>query len=58
MANGGLGIRKLTAFNKAFLGTWFWRFGFVIVSKFGEEWMGVGVICWVGVLWTWSLKEY
>ena len=47
--NGGLGIRKLTTFNKALLGKWLWRFGVeetclwrrVVALKFGEEW-GVG----------------
>ena len=46
IANGGLGIRKLTTFNKALLGKWLWRFGKeedrlwrrVVVSKYGEEW--------------------
>ena len=43
--NGGLGIRKLTTFNKALLGKWLWRFGVeetriwrrVVALKFGEE---------------------
>uniref|UniRef100_A0A7N2LG27 COP9 signalosome complex subunit 8 n=1 Tax=Quercus lobata TaxID=97700 RepID=A0A7N2LG27_QUELO len=47
-ANGGLGIRKLTTFNKALLGKWLWRFGVeetrlwrrVVALKFGEEWGG------------------
>ena len=46
MANGSLGIRKLTTFNKALLGKWLWQFGNeetrlwrrVVTSKFGEEW--------------------
>ena len=46
IANGGLGIRKLTTFNKALLGKWLWRFGIkenrlwrrVVALKFGEEW--------------------
>ena len=54
--NGGLGIRKLTTFNKALLGKWLWRFGVeetrlwrrVVALKFGEEW-GVGLPSWVGV---------
>ena len=46
--NGGLGIRKLTTFNKALLGKWLWRFRVeetrlwrrVVALKFGEEWGG------------------
>ena len=45
MANGGLGIRKLTIFNKALLGKWLWHFGAegtrfwrsVVATRFGEE---------------------
>ena len=48
IANGGLGIRKLTTFNKALLGKWFWRFGKeedrlwrkVVASKYREDWGG------------------
>ena len=48
IANGGLGIRKLTTFNKALLRKWLWQFGKeenqlwrrVVASKFGEEWGG------------------
>ena len=48
MAKGGLGIRKLTTFNKALLGKWLWRFGVeenrlwgrVVALKFGEDWGG------------------
>ena len=48
LANGGLGIRKLTTFNKALLGKWLWQFGKeedrlwrrVVASKYGEEWGG------------------
>ena len=48
IANGGLGIRKLTTFNKALLGKWLWRFGKeedrlwrrVVASKYEEEWGG------------------
>ena len=48
IANGGLGIRKLTTFNKALLAKWLWRFGKeedrlcrrVVASKYEEEWGG------------------
>ena len=48
IANGSLGIRKLTTFNKALLGKWLWQFGIeenrlwrrVVALKFGEEWAG------------------
>ena len=49
IANSGLGIRKLTTFNKALLGKCLWCFGIeenrlwrrVVALKFGEEWGGV-----------------
>ena len=59
MAKGGLGIRKLTTFNKALLGKWLWCFGVeenrlwrrVVVGKFGENWGGGGgPLSWEGVL--------
>ena len=48
MANGGLGIWKLTTFNKVLLGKWLWRFRVeetwlwrrVVAMKIGEEYGG------------------
>ena len=48
IAYSGLGIRKLTTFNKALLGKWLWHFRMeetwlwrrVVATKFGEEWEG------------------
>ena len=50
IANGGMGIRKLTTFNKALLEKWLWCFGIeenrlwrrVVAGKFGEEFGGGG----------------
>ena len=54
IANSGLGIRKITTFNKALLGKWLWWFGKeedqwwrrVVASKYREEW-GDGPQSWV-----------
>ena len=48
LENGGLGVRKLTTFNKVLLRKWLWGFGVektrpwrrVVALKFGEEWGG------------------
>lgn len=45
LKNGGLGVRKLTTFDKALLGKWLWWYGIeetrlwrrVVALKFGEE---------------------
>ena len=50
LKNGGLGVKKLTTFNKDLLGKWLWRFGTeekrlwrkVVALKFGEELGGGG----------------
>ena len=43
LANGGLGIRKLTTLNKVLQGKWIWRFTseneslWIIAVKYGED---------------------
>ena len=66
IANGGLGIRKLTTFNKALLGKWLWRFGKeedrlwrrVVVSKYGEDWGGMDLKVRKGSTWVWIVEMY
>ena len=68
IANGGLGIRKLTTFNKALLGKWLWRFGKeedqlwrrVVASKYGEDWGGGGMDLKAGEesSWVWFVERY
>ena len=58
IANGSLGIRKFTTFNKALLGKWLWHFEVeetqlwrrVVVLKFGEEFF------FGGEGWGWTSK--
>ena len=66
IANGGLGIRKLTTFNKALLEKWLWCFGIeenrlwrrVVAGKFGEEWGGVDLEIGKGCSWLWFVEKY
>lgn len=66
IANGGLGIRKLTTINKTLLGQWLWQFGmgvtrllmYVVALKFGEEW-GDGTRSWLRAsMVEWPLEGY
>ena len=65
IANGGLGIRKLTTFDKALLGKWLWRFGKeddrlwrrVVASKYGED-GGMDLKAREGSSWVWFIERY
>ena len=63
IANGSLGIRKLTTFNKALLGKWLWCFEVeetwlwrrVVAFKFGE---GATSKLGRGCSWVWFVEKY